>query len=156
MVLDTGVMLLHAMKTYQDGRHLFAVSGDIPHEQTISVATEVDQLLRGFRCFTTPQVLAEFQGLAQRQARLKPPQLGDFLLEHSRFPMGELYVPFYQLVETKSKADAWPFSYTDTSVVLAAKGQEAVVLTTDRALRRLGNRLGVQVLHIYEDFYLYL
>ncbi len=157
IVLDTGVILIHALAHYQAGQYLNQVLTNIPPVAGTDLSRQLKILLGSLSSWQiTPEVLAEFQALAERRGHLNSAQLGDLLLEYSRFPIKEIHIPYAQLVQTKSEANAWVFSYTDTSVVLAAKEQSTVVLTTDRALRRLGNRLGVQVLHIYEDYYLHL
>ena len=156
IVLDTGVLLIHAVWTLSGVRDLERVASGIPASQISKVGDLVDQTVRHFPTVITPQVLAEFQALYKARLRLSDYQLGESLREYSRFPLRETYVEWTDITRVKSEFDAWAFSYTDTSLLIAAKNGSSPVLTTDRALRRLGNRLEVLVIHVYEDYFLHL
>lgn len=156
VVLDSGVLLLHAFSSYQKGRYLSKVSASIPSKDVQDVAHVISELLKSISACITPQVLAEFQALARIRARLNDNDLAVFLRYYAEFPVQEVYVQYADLTTVKTREGAWNISYTDTSVVLAGAEREAPVLTLDRALRRLGRSLNAQVLHVYEDFYLHL
>lgn len=156
VVLDSGVLLIHAFTYYQEGRHLSKVSAGIPSKDVQDVAYVISELLKSIPVCITPQVLAEFQALARIRVRLNNEDLAIFLKDYSEFPIHEIYVQYRDLTTIKTRERAWNISYTDTSVVLAGVAREAPVLTLDRALRRLARPLRVQVLHVYEDFYLHL
>ncbi len=157
VVLDSGVLLLHAFGHYQNGRYLSEVSAGVPSDDISKVAKIIAELLKSVpsSCIT-PQVLAEFQALARIRARLNDEELALFLKQYSEFPIQEIYVQYRDLTSIKTKVGAWNISYTDTSVALAGVQRGAPVLTLDRALRRLAQPLKVQILHVYEDFYLHL
>ena len=156
VVLDSGVLLLHAFSHYRKGRHLSKVSAGIPSKDLQDVAYVISELLKSVRACITPQVLAEFQALARIRVRLNDEDLAIFLKDYSEFPVDEIYIQYGDLKTIKTRERAWNISYTDTSIMLAGAEREAPVLTLDRALRRLARPLHVQVLHVYEDFYLHL
>lgn len=156
VVLDSGILLLHAFNHYRKGRHLSKVAASIPLKDVQGVAYVISELLKSIPACITPQVLAEFQALARIRAGLNNEDLAIFLKDYSEFPIDEIYVQYRDLKTIKTRERAWNISYTDTSVVLAGAEREAPVLTLDRALRRLARPLRVQVLHVYEDFYLHL
>ena len=156
LVVDTGVLLIHATFSLRGSASLDQVMSDVPRAQRSSLGELIDQTMRAFNIHLTPEVLAEFQALAQSRLRLREADKAEFLQRYSAYAITEQYVPWERIVRTKSENDAWTFSYTDTSLVLTARDLNAPLLTTDRRLRVLGARMSVQVLHAYEDYYLHL
>ena len=156
LVVDTGVLLIHAALALRGPASLGQVMSDVPRAQRLGLGELIDQTMRAFRAHLTPEVLAEFQALAQSRLRLGEEDKAAFLRGYSAYAITEQYVPWERIVRAKSEHDAWTFSYTDTSLVLAARDLNAPLLTTDRRLRALGARMNVQVLHVYEDYYLHL
>ena len=156
VVADTGVLLLHAFSSYEQGRYLRRVAADIPSGDIDLLVSYLGDLFATVKVCTTPQVMTEFQALSQARARLGTQRLASFLCRYSEFPLTEHHIELSTIAERKTALDAWTYSYTDTSVVLAGLERKSPVLTLDRAMRGLGGRLNVPVIHAYEDFFLHL
>lgn len=156
-VVDTGPLIIHAFGQFNEGRHLSDVAADIPPADIVKVSVMLGHMFDSSSFLaTTPQVLAEFQNIAQTRAGLDSEGVRRLLQSYllALQSIGEEYVTKDELLEFKRSRNTWMVCLTDTSLLVASKRRNAVLLTCDRELRRRGESLGVNVQHVYHDVYL--
>ncbi len=152
LVVDTGPLLLHAFGAFEQGRYLPRVAADIPSPDVFQVSNFLDRLFRAVLDVTvTPHVLSEFQAVAKARTRFTPDRLGVFL----RFYSQQLLLTRHysssveELVRGKQEFALWQLSFTDTSLVLAARSTGAAILSQDHELIGRCEALGLSALHPY-------
>ncbi len=106
------------------------------------------QFVRGRKVIVTPQVLAEISNFAK--GGLKPNKFSGFIEKNRQiFEMiDERYIPKTDILASQQLVK---FGFTDTSIILAAKENNGVVLTDDFALWGLCKKVGLDAKHMKSE-----
>lgn len=154
-VLDTGPLLIYTFGAWQRGRYLSTVQADLPEIERVAVALR-ELVARTGRIVTTPQIITEFQAQSRIRANLDATGMVQFLTFSREFlvRLSERFTPLEELLRLKDSENLWRLSFTDSSVISASRYTGLPVLTIDSELRRRSQDLGVEVYHLYYDFYL--
>ncbi len=98
------------------------------------------------KIIVTPQVLSEVSNFANR---LKPNKFSEFIEENKPIleKIDEKYIPKTDILASQ---EIVKFGFTDTSIILAAKENNALVLTDDFPLSGLCKKIGVDTMHMME------
>jgi rRNA-processing protein FCF1 len=98
------------------------------------------------KIIVTPQVLSEVSNFAKE---LKQNRFSEFIEENrpTLEKIDEKYIPKTDILTSQETVK---FGFTDTSIILAAKENNAVVLTDDFPLSGLCKKIGVDAMHLDE------
>ena len=141
---------------WQLGRYLPRVGANLPEVNL--VARALDALVtRTRRIVITPQVVTEFQAVAQTRMELDRRTSTDFLIFCREFlsRLDEQFMPLSSLIGLKDVMGLWRLSFTDSSIIMASQQTGLPLLTMDEEPRSRSRELGVEVYHLYYDFYLH-
>jgi rRNA-processing protein FCF1 len=154
-ILDTGPLLIYTFGAWQHGRYLPAVQADIPEIDRVAVVLR-ELVARTTRIVVTPQIITEFQALSRIRANIDTAGTVQFLTFCRDFlvRLSERFTPMEDLLRLKDRENLWRLSFTDSSVIMASRYTGLPVLTVDAELRSRSQELGVEVYHLYYDFYL--
>lgn len=154
-ILDTGPLLIYTFSSWQDGRYLPTVQADIPEiDRVAGVLREL--VARTARIVITPQIITEFQALSRIRPSLDANGMAQFLTFCREFlvRLNERFTPLEDLLRLKDSENLWRLSFTDSSAIMASRYTGLPILTVDAEMRSRSQDLGVEVYHLYYDFYL--
>jgi rRNA maturation endonuclease Nob1 len=98
------------------------------------------------KIIVTPHVLTEVSNFAKE---LKPKKFSEFMNENRQIleKINEKYIPKTDILASQ---EVIKFGFTDTSIILAAKENDALVLTDDYPLYGICKRIGLDTMHMTE------
>lgn len=107
----------------------------------------LSQFVRRRKIIVTPQVLAEVSNFAKE---LKPNKFSEFIEKNRQTfeKVDEKYIPKTDILASQQLVK---FGFTDTSIILAAKENNGVVLTDDFALWGLCKTVGLDAKHMKSE-----
>ena len=153
--MDNGPLLVHTVGGWQAGRYLSQVEADLPEINRVASALRalVD---RTRRIVVTPQIVTEFQAVAQTRLDLNREASTGFLqfCREFLYKLDERFTPLASLIQLKDAMRLWQLSFADSSLIAASQYTGLPLLTMDNELRTRSRELGVEVYHLYYDFYL--
>ena len=154
-VIDNGPLLVHMVGAWRAGRYLSQVQANLPEIRRVARTLE-ELVTRTRRIVITPQVVTEFQAVAQTRMGLDRRTSTDFLIFCREFlsRLDEQFMPLSSLIGLKDVMGLWRLSFTDSSLIMASQYTGLPLLTMDEELRSRSQELGVEVYHLYYDFYL--
>ncbi len=98
------------------------------------------------KIIVTPQVLSEVSNFAKE---LKPNRFSEFI-EGNRPTLEKIFEKYIPKTEILASKEVLKFGFTDTSIILAAKENNAIVLTDDGHLLGICKRIGLDAKHMNE------
>lgn len=98
------------------------------------------------KIIVTPQVLSEVSNFAKE---LKPNRFSEFI-EGNRSTLEKIFEKYIPKTEILASKEVLKFGFTDTSIILAARENNAIVLTDDFPLLGICKRVGLDAKHMNE------
>jgi hypothetical protein len=154
IVVDTGILFLHALGAFEGGRYAaHALPAGIDRREALAVSAWIGSVMASQDVLTTPQVFAEFKGLARRE--LNRPMHEALMRSYATTmrAIKEVHVGVEDILTFERDHESWWLCLTDTSVLLASLRTHARLLTVDWPLYEFALAQGSTARHVVEWYY---
>ncbi len=157
-ILDTGVLLIHALGVFEDGKYLSQACGFLKEKNKDQVARNLFGVVTRLMAssgpnFITPHALTEFFALVEGKLGLNGREVSDLLLRYHEVLMNlsDVHLEKNDLLASEQLSK---FGIADVAGTFATNLKNSILLTTDYPLTLWCRGHDLLAWHIYYDVYL--